>query len=56
MGGEAIGAQAIGDAGLRRLASEREGPRPGGTPAGTAAGERRETRAAQEQAARATRP
>ena len=30
MDGRAIGGAAIGDAGLRRLASEMDGPRPGG--------------------------
>lgn len=51
MDGGAIGGGAIGDAGLRRLATEHGGPRPGGVSGG-------ETAAAQggERTARATKP
>lgn len=48
MTGEAIGAQAIAAAALRRLVTEQVGPRPAGTPAdGTEA---------REKTAQATRP
>ena len=56
MDGRAIGAAAVSDGGLRRLATELGGPRPAGTPAHERA--ERETAAAPaaDRAARATRP
>jgi hypothetical protein len=49
--GRAIGAQALGDGGLRELASERSGPRPGGVAPGAA-----DKAAAEVRTGRATRP